>query len=558
MGEHTSVARLAGGLQRGGLLLLDVLHILQGRHGYLRREDLEELSRLSHLPREQIHGSASFYSNFRFQPPPPMRIGICGSLPCHLAGAPGLREAAEALAGKQPGIEVRTVSCLGLCDRAPAALINGCSMAPLHPRGLPAAVRKPKMAPAPAPQGLQEYMKKDGYAVLRRVLAENTPEGVISQLKESGLRGQGGAGYPAGAKWEAVHQAPGDEKYVVVNADEGEPGTFKDRILMEQWPHRVLEGALIAAATLRASHVYIYLREEYPRSRRVLQRAIGQVQARGWVAGPRQRPRPGRPALRLVIGAGAYICGEETALLESMEGRRGEPRLRPPFPATHGLRGQPTLVANVETLARVPGILREGAGVFRARGKNGAPGMKLFSLSGDIRRPGCYEMPLGSTARELIEGPGRGAPRGVKAFFPGGVATGFLPPEHLGTPLDYAPLARAGSGLGSGGVIVLSPQRCLVDVAENCMEFFAHESCGKCTPCRAGCEKMLAMLKGLRGGRGGDFPLWGELSRTMVDGSICGLGQTAPATVTLGLRHFPGEFEAHRRGECPAGVCFRK
>lgn len=560
------VRRQAEGLQSGALLLLDVLHALQERFGFLSRDALEALSVESRLPREQLFGTASFYANFRFSPPPRTVVKVCGCLPCHLAGCDRIREAAGAL-GDSVGVEV--VSCLGLCDEGPALLVNDRPVTRVEAEGVEKMVRRVPPRSDPKPRGLPGYRKTGGYQTLQKVRRERRPEAVIAALKESGLRGLGGAGFPAATKWEAVLRAPGEPKYVVVNADEGEPGTFKDRFIMERDPHLLLEGALIAASTVGAAEVYIYLREEYGRSRSILEAAIRQARVAQGKASPGSAPHPpgaslrdapaAKPRVRLVIGAGAYICGEETALLESMEGKRGEPRLRPPFPATHGLWGKPTLVSNVETLALVPRILAEGPAEFRARGKNGAAGTKLFSVSGDVARPGVYEVPLGTTARELIfdhaGGPAPGT--SIKCFFPGGVATGLLPASKLDLPLEFGALAKEGSALGSGGFIVLSDRRCTVDAARNCLRFFAHESCGKCTPCRAGSEKMVGLLDRLCRLERVEFGHFDDLASVMVDASICGLGQTAPNPVLSGLKHFREEWEAHLKGKCPAGVCGR-
>ncbi len=537
------VQRQTEGLRSGDLLLLDTLHALQERFGFLPRDALEALSVEARLPREQLFGSASFYSNFRFSPPPRTVIKVCGSLPCHLAGCERVREAAGALGDS---VEVQAVSCLGLCDEGPTMLVNDRPATRVEAEGVRKMVRRIPPRADPRPRGLADYRKSGGYRDLRKVRAEKSPGVVIAALKESGLRGLGGAGFPAAAKWEAVLRAPGEPKYVVVNADAGEPGTFKDRFIMERDPHRLFEGALTAAATVGAAEIYIYLREEYARSRRVLEAALRQAAAAGLVA--RDKPSVARPRVRLVIGAGAYVCGEETALLESMEGRRGEPRLRPPFPATHGLWEKPTLVSNVETLSLVPGILAHGGVAAR---------LKLFSVSGDVARPGVYESPLGTTARELVFDLAGGPSPGdrVKCFFPGGVATGFLPASKLDVPLDFGPLAKEGSALGSGGFIVLSDRRCTVDAARNCLRFFAHESCGKCTPCRAGTEKMAGLLDRLCRLEPVEFAHFDDLAAVMMDGSICGLGQTAPNPVLSGLKHFREEWKAHLKGRCPPGVC---
>ena len=376
---------------------------------------------------------------------------------------------------------------------------------------------------------------------------------IVSILKASGLRGMGGAGFPAGQKWEFVIREAAVPKYVVCNADEGEPGTFKDRTFLEQSPHEVLEGLLVAATAIGAKEAVVYVREEYAAARANLRRAIGELRKAGL-------PPSDGPRVRIVVGAGAYVCGEETAMLESIEGKRGEPRLRPPYPASFGLWGMPTLIHNVETLARVSQILRRGADWFRSLGRNGAAGMRRFAFSGHVAKPGWADAPLGLPLEDLIReyagGPGDG--HSLKAVFPGGLASGFLGPGQLTTPMDFEAVARTGASLGSGGVIALDDRVCAVDTAENCLEFFAHESCGKCTPCRAGSEKLLQMVRNLRMGKSSlDSGAVDELAATMIDTSICGLGTTAPVALRLALQHFPEEFDAHARGRCPTGWCAR-
>lgn len=406
---------------------------------------------------------------------------------------------------------------------------------------------------------LDASRRRGGYTALQQALALGPAE-VVARVKASGLRGRGGAGFPAGTKWEFVSKAPDPVRYIVCNANEDEPGTFKDRVLMEQNPHLVLEGMALAGYAAGAREGYLYLRSEYVRSRERLRRALDDAAAAG-LLGDRVLGSEFSFRIHLFIGAGAYVCGEETALLESLEGRRGEPRLKPPFPTQAGLWNRPTVINNVETLASVPFIVREGPDAYQALGRDGQAGTKIYCLSGEVARPGAYELPMGATARELIfdHGGGIGDGRSLKAFAPGGAASGFLPAGKVDVPLSYEALANEGSMLGPGAVIAVSDRACMVDVALNLLRFFARESCGKCTPCRVGTEKLVTLVEGVQQGRGepGVFSLIQELGPQMGLASICGLGQTAYNPVTTGLRWFREEFDAHLVGRCPAGVCVR-
>jgi formate dehydrogenase len=379
---------------------------------------------------------------------------------------------------------------------------------------------------------LEAYRREGGYEELRRCgEGSRTVDDVVAELDASGLKGLGGAGFPASRKWGFVRAEP-KPRILVVNADEGEPGTFKDRFLMETDPHRMLEGMLIAAWAVEAEAVYIYLRDEYPHCRAILERELELL---------RGDPPVELPAIHLRRGAGAYICGEETALIESLEGKRGEPRLRPPFPAQRGVFGRPTLVHNVETLYWVPEILRRGGAWFADTGRDGHPGQRWFSVSGRVARPGVYLAPNGVTVRELIdEAGGMAGGHEFYGYLPGGASGGILPASLGDLPLDFGgPLAEHGCFVGSGAVVVLSHRDSARAAALNIMRFFAHESCGKCTPCRVGTAKSVALMEGEW-----DRYLLEELGAAMADASICGLGQAAPNVVRRAMEHFPGEFEA--------------
>lgn len=372
------------------------------------------------------------------------------------------------------------------------------------------------------------------------------------------MRGMGGAGFPVGLKWEIVRGAPGEEKYVVVNADESEPGTFKDRFLLEKFSHLLIEGALLGAFVVGAHKVYIFIRHEYSQQKKVLEEALAAAQASGLI-GEQVLGSDFSCDVEIFESAGGYICGEETALLEVLEGKRAEPRNKPPFPGTYGLWGKPTLINNVETLCFVPAILLRGAEWFKSKGRSG---LKYLALSGHVERPGVYEVPLGLSAREFISeyGEGISGNKPLKAFSPGGASSGFLPAAMADIALDFQSLAQVGSMLGSGAVVALAEGTCMLDAALNVVKFFRNESCGKCVPCRVGSEKIVQILEQATRGQAGtkETDLIGELAETMQLTSICGLGQAAPLPITSALKYFPDEIMAHlTQKRCPEGVCFQ-
>lgn len=411
----------------------------------------------------------------------------------------------------------------------------------------------------PDSETIQTYLNSGGYQVLRRLVQKGTPSKVIQEIKKSGLRGCGGAGFPTGLKWEFVAQADGSPKYVICNADEGEPGTFKDRLVLEQDPHLLIEGLAIAGFTIGAETGFIYIRGEYTLAWQRLGQALREAYDHDFL-GDRILGSRRKFNIKLRRGAGSYICGEETALIESLEGRRGVPRLRPPYPTTHGLWGKPTLVNNVETLARVPTILETGAEWYQRLGRDGNAGTKVYCVSGHVMKPGAYELPMGATARELIYDYGGGirSHGRLKAFSPGGVSSGILPAEMVDIPLDYESLAKAGSMLGSGAMIVMGDSTCIVDIALRMARFFAHESCGECTPCRIGISRMVQLLTKITTGHGSwqDVETLKELGERMRNDSRCGLGQSAPLPFLSSLNHFREEYQAHiEEKRCPSQVC---
>ncbi len=409
------------------------------------------------------------------------------------------------------------------------------------------------------PEDIKEYIATGGYLALADVLAKGEPEWVIDAVKKSGLRGRGGGGFPTGKKWEAAALAEGSPKYVVCNADEGDPGAFMDRSILEGDPHSVLEAMTIAGFAVGADEGYIYVRAEYPIAVDRLEHAIRQSRETG-LLGKNILDSGFSFDIDLRLGAGAFVCGEETALLRSATGQRGEPMPRPPYPAQCGLWGQPTLLSNVETFANIPAILRHGPAWYAAMGTESSKGTKVFSLAGKIVNTGLIEVPMGTTLRQIIFDIGGGIPNGkkFKAVQTGGPSGGVIPEKHLDTPIDYESLKAIGSMMGSGGLIVLDEDDCMVDIAKFYLQFSQDESCGKCTPCRVGTKRMLEMLERITEGKGTleELDELQDLSRDVMDASLCGLGQTAPNPVLSTLKYFRDEYEAHiLHKNCPAGVC---
>ncbi|HHU62637.1 MAG TPA: NADH-quinone oxidoreductase subunit NuoF [Clostridiales bacterium] len=409
------------------------------------------------------------------------------------------------------------------------------------------------------PENIDEYIAFDGYKALAKVLTEMSREEVIQTIKLSGLRGRGGGGFPTGLKWEFTYRAKGDKKYVCCNADEGDPGAFMDRSILEGDPHSVLEAMAIAGYAVGSDQGYIYVRAEYPIAVRRLNIAIEQAREYG-LLGNNIFGSGFNFDIELRLGAGAFVCGEETALMASIEGKRGEPRPRPPFPASKGLFGKPTLLNNVETYANIPPIILKGSEWFSSIGTEGSKGTKVFALGGNINNTGLLEIPMGTTLREIVYEIGGGIPGGkeFKAAQTGGPSGGCIPASHLDTPIDYDSLMEVGSMMGSGGLIVMDEDTCMVDIARFFLDFTVEESCGKCPPCRIGTKRMLEILDRITSGKGqeGDIEKLETLAKNIKASALCGLGQTAPNPVLSTLRYFRDEYEAHiKEKKCPAGAC---
>ena len=528
------IAALLGERPRRRDLLIEHLHLIQDGFGWISAPHLKALADEMRLSMAEVFEVASFYAHFDVvkegeAPPPPLTVRVCASVACMMAGGEELVAALDKQVDPAR-IRVQRVPCLGACDQAPAATVDWRPVMKATPQTIAAAIADGRTQPdCPAYLDLAATRAAGGYAVLDQVRAgTRSIESVIAILSDAGLRGLGGAGFPAGRKWTAVRAEPAP-RLMTINADEGEPGTFKDRALLEETPHRLLEGALIAAHAVEAERIYLYVRDEYPAARLVLGKVIGELEAAGLIA-------PGFIDLRR--GAGAYICGEESAMIESIEGKRGLPRHRPPFIAQAGLFGRPTLNHNVETLAWVPDILRHGAAWFADQGMNGAKGLRSWSVSGRVKTPGVIVAPAGITALELIDRAGGMADgHAFRAYLPGGASGGILPARLADIPLDFGSLNDHGCFVGSHAVVILSDQDDMADIARNLLAFFEEESCGQCTPCRVGTGKALALMREQHW----DRALLEELCAVMADASICGLGQAAPNPIRSILRFFAEE-----------------
>jgi NADH:ubiquinone oxidoreductase subunit F (NADH-binding) len=492
---------------------------------------------------------------------------------CHLRGGDQVRSALDSAfqGASEKDVSIRDVSCLGRCDQAPAIMVNDHIYAQMNSRDA-VAMAKDVLAgnPLPATQKSAERMAVlsdpyDGngqYAVVRRFIENRNWQDIIAALKAAGLRGMGGAGFPTSSKWELVRNAPGSTKYIVCNADESEPGTIKDRGIMENVPYLVIEGMITAGLVTGAKKGILYIRHEYENPKEILQEEIDRCYQQG-LLGSSVLGSDLSFDLEIFVSPGGYVCGEESALLEAIEGKRSEPRNKPPFPVISGLWNQPTVINNVETFCLATVILARGADWYKAQGKNGSVGTKFVGISGDVNRPGIFEVPMGITYQEMIYENAGGIPDGKKllAFAPSGPSSGYLPASMTSLPLDWNAVAAAGSMVGSGAIVVCAEGRCMLDMALNATRFYRNESCGKCVPCRVGSQKMVEMLKGWTAGQSTkeDMQVLKELSTAMMQASICGLGQVVPVPIASVLKHFPGVVEEHivnRR--CPGGICFNE
>ena len=514
-------------------LLIEFLHLIQDEYGYLSAQHLCALAEELKISMAEVHEVASFYAHFDIvkedeKPPPKLTIRVCDSLSCELAGAQKLRKELENNLNPDE-VRVLRAPCMGRCDTAPTLEIGHNHIDFASPGKVKAAISEQHFyCDIPKYEGFQDYFNKGGYQTLVDLRLDGNWEDVQNKILESGLRGLGGAGFPSGKKWGFVRMNEGS-RFIAVNGDEGEPGTFKDRFYLERTPHLFLEGMLIAAWAIEAEKAYIYMRDEYPAVLEILRREINALEQAGIV-------EPNYIELRR--GAGAYICGEESAMIESIEGKRGLPRHRPPFVAQVGLFGRPTLVHNIETLHWIARICREGPEILNSVEKNGRKGLRTYSVSGRVQHPGIYLLPSGSTILDIIEAAG-GIKEGhvFKAYQPGGPSSGLLPAELNDVPMDFDTLQAHDTFIGSAAVVILSDQDSARAAALNMLKFFEDESCGQCTPCRVGCEKSVKLMENNEW----DTELLEEVCNTMVDASICGLGQAAPNAIKSTIKYFRDE-----------------
>lgn len=570
-----------------------VLEILKelDRRGQLNPQTITDTARALELPSHHLYGMATFYSMLSLKPRSQV-LRVCDGPVCWLKRAciqsPALSSSTSLTVNSPEGLvssdqwsvisdwekkipaggwNIERTSCLGLCDRAPAVLVNDEQAGPVSPeevekicagwRGIPTDYSKPRKGEVRVmlagagkvdPDSIESAIEHGTYDGLKSAL-QKTPEQVIAEVKDAGLQGRGGAGFPAGVKWEICSKAPGMPKYIICNADESEPLIFKDRVLIDTNPHQILEGMAIAGYACGAKEAWVYIRGEYEYQARRLERAIEQAEARGFLG---KNVLDGRFSFRIHVhrGAGAYICGEETALIESLEGRRGEPRLRPPYPPTYGFRGRPTVVNNVETFAAVPHILRNGAEWWQSRSLYTTPGTKLYMVVGHVKTPGLFEAPFGLTLRQVIEEFSGGMLPGseFKCALTGGAAGTIVDAKLLDVPLDYAS-ARQGISLGAAAFLVCDQRVSVVSLLRELLRFFTAETCGKCVPCRVGTTRSFEILSRMAegNGRAGDVAELKTLSENMLLASFCGLGQAVPIPMNSAMSNFAEEFEQEEK-----------
>jgi formate dehydrogenase len=537
---RAEVRALLGEEPRRRDLLIEHLHKIQDRYGCLSAAHLVALAAEMKMAMAEVYEVATFYHHFDVvkngdSPPPAITVRVCDSIACELAGSQMLLDSLPRLLGKD--VRVLHAPCVGRCETAPVVVVGQNPVPNATPDQVVSRVRKGAVTHdtsnasiTPGHLDYAAYQAAGGYSLAAACVGgQRTAADVIAIMENSGLRGLGGAGFPAGRKWKIVAAEPAP-RLLAINIDEGEPGTFKDRYYLERDPHRFLEGAIIAAWAVGIDAVYIYLRDEYHGCRAILERELAALHA---------NPPCTLPQFHLRRGAGAYICGEESAMIESIEGKRGEPRLRPPYVAQVGLFGRPTLEHNMETLHWVREIIERGADWFAGHGRNGRKGLRSFSVSGRVKKPGVHLAPAGITLQELIDEYCGGMLDGhtLYGYLPGGASGGILPASMSNVPLDFDTLNQYGCFIGSAAVVVLSDKDSAATAARNVMRFFADESCGQCTPCRVGTEKALHLMKAKRW----DKPLMQELSQGVMDASICGLGQAAPNPLLSVLKYFPKE-----------------
>ncbi len=567
----------AGGAPTG---VFEDLHHVQSRQGFIPATDLERIAERRGVAVRDVHTVASFYPYFRLKPQAPVDVRVCDDMTCHLFGSHGMKAELERRFAHQAGaVRVRDISCVGRCDHAPVVTINDRyyqnltmeDASRLVEREL--ATRESSEATAeahsdpprsPEEQGIALHCnpyasRTDHYAIFRALVQSGDVDGVMARLKEGELRGMGGAGFPTQIKWDGCRKSRGERKYVVCNADESEPGTIKDRFILQYLPHMVIEGMMVCARVVGAQYGYLYIRHEYEMQAQILREEIERARSMG-LLGQDILGSEFSYDMEVFVSPGGYICGEETALMEAIEGKRSEPRNKPPRTVSSGLWNSPTALNNVETFLHAITILGKGPEWYKSYGQ-GAPGVKFVGVTGHVRNPGVFEVPMGISYRQLIEEYAGGALEGrqIQGFAPSGPSSGYLSAELLDTPLDWDKVKALGSMLGSGAVVVCSEDACMLDMALTAVRFYRNESCGKCSPCRIGTQKLVDLLEAWTSGtvRDGDQQMLKDLSAVLRMTSICGLGQIAPAPIQSVMKHFPERMREHLEDRfCRAGICF--
>jgi len=535
------------------LELIRELARIQEEQGCLSADDLRAISKSKNVPLFRLQELVSFYPHFRTEQPPRVTVQVCRDISCQMRGCLSQVQQLKDRLGEMTDVCIEDVSCLGRCDSGPAFAFNDIPVAPTTLENIDQTISwisKPETIPPAEPTSqcrdwkCDPYSETTGHYGTLKSLLQQSPDiskATIEQLKASGLSGLGGAGFPTGLKWELVSRETSETKYVICNADESEPGTFKDRVILEELPHLVIEGMILSGLTIGAQQGIVFIRHEYVKERRALEIALELARQQG-VLGENVAGSGRSFDIEIFVSPGGYILGEETALLECLEDKRGEPRNKPPYPGTCGLWGKPTLINNVETFAMATAIIHHGADWWKRQGRGESAGLKFVSVSGDVEQPGVYEISLGTTVNELIELAG-GMKDGklLQAFLPGGASSNFLAADRANTPLDFQAMKEAGSMLGTGAVIVISEDHNLFDLATNVTQFFRNESCGKCVPCRLGSQKAVELLEAVQQGRTecSELNVLPELCETLEQTSICGLGQVALNPIVSLMKNLP-------------------
>jgi NADH:ubiquinone oxidoreductase subunit F (NADH-binding)/NADH:ubiquinone oxidoreductase subunit E len=557
--------------------IFEDLRRVQDNHGYVPAHEIELIATRRGVHVRDVHTVASFYPHFHLKPPVPVDVRVCDDMTCHLYKSKNLRVALEQkYAGVPDVVRVRDISCVGRCDHAPVMVVNHRyyndislpEATQLIDRAI--AQRDTEHEHSHAPRSAEERgmaiqcdphaSRDDHYSIFRSLIAEKNVDETLQKLKEGELRGMGGAGFPTFTKWDGCKKSRGERKFVVCNADESEPGTIKDRFILQYLPHMVFEGMMVCAAIVGAQKGYLYIRHEYELQTEVLREELARIYEMG-LLGKNILGTGIDFDLEIFVSPGGYICGEETALMEAIQGNRSEPRNKPPRTVNSGLWGSPTALNNVETFTHAITILGKGGPWYHDAGREGSPGIKFVGVTGHVQNPGVFEVPMGMSYRELIYDYAGGPPPGheIIGFAPSGPSSGYLPASLIDTPLDWDKVKGLGSMLGSGAVVVVADNACMLDMALTSVRFYRNESCGKCTPCRIGTQKLVDLLnnwtRGIVGA--GDQAMLRDLSQVLRLTSICGLGQIAPAPIQSVMKHFPELMREHLEDKhCRAGICF--